>query len=160
MRDCYQVHSRDTLLCNVYTSRVSNFRRCISRPSSPSTPPYCPTVGLFRYTPYMYFRNSRMTLAHHRKLDQYREEVPGNVLDDRREVWTTSRTLASGGLENVRETQPTGVKKTSVREGSASGEEDAAEVLRTSPCAALQVLTPEVTPPMTPQTDIRSATAE
>ena len=40
---------------DVYTSRVSNF---------------------LRYTPYMYFRSYTHVLAHNRKLDQYRKEVP------------------------------------------------------------------------------------
>lgn len=44
---------------DLYTSRVSNF---------------------LRYTPYMYFRSSHQALAHHRKLDKYRKEVPSGRL--------------------------------------------------------------------------------
>mmetsp|Transcript_9338 Transcript_9338/g.14729 ORF Transcript_9338/g.14729 Transcript_9338/m.14729 type:complete len:773 (+) Transcript_9338:291-2609(+) len=46
---------------DVYTSRVANF---------------------LRYTPYHYFRSSTQSLAHHRNLDKFRQELPTDVLMD------------------------------------------------------------------------------
>jgi len=68
---------------DVYTSRVSNF---------------------LRYTPYMYFRASRQSLAHHRNLDKYRQEVPQGLLQAR--VNAQEEALAAQFLEQQEEVGP------------------------------------------------------